>query len=1700
MAKRFPFRTAIAGLTALAVVAPVVAPANTTVLSAAVAQAQQQQELSVALEGPAVLAYKNSGEFAKGQFTATVPGANSGYVIFYLDNKEVTRGNVDANGKATATLGPQSFGKHTVTARYAINIDGTEYNPYIDGTKNVDTPFPQKIQLNDQGLDGTNGQTQDVDSYSNFGIMKGRVAAEQVANTEERSTSNPLVLKPGDEYTIRGRMTSRDKGSVIGSSNFGRIYEYGFNPPAGSTLVEGTAKKYNADGKGWDSNRDVFSVGNGDGTDKQIRKDNDGNSATNPRYYPVWGQLFNGYNFPKINEGYVGLQTDIKDRGDSPDYRYSASSAGYPYDLHASFTAPDIPGIHIPQYAVFKYRNNLHVLEPMYGAAFKIEAPELPGRKTLDPAKVTLNAPASAFVGEAVKLQVTSDSAGSVQLFDGTTKLGDPISVTAGQTSTRDYRPGSAGTKNIKAVFTPAAGVAKRGSEASKSIDVKAAQATNLTLSAPANATAGNHTLTATVKEKVAGKVEFFSGNDKLGEGQVNTADGTATWSGDFAEGTHRLRAVFTPNAAAYKGSEATHTFTVGSAAKQNTTVSIEPSKNPANAGEQVTVTVKVTDGVPGKVILSDQTGSKREYTVENGEVTAKYTPTKPGTINVAVEFIPSVDTHNPSSTNLDLRVEAAPVNLQLKADQKYETGKPGTIVANVSPSGAEGTVTFSHNGRQLGDPVPVTKGTATLYNAVFNSVDNPKVDMVFTPAPGSVWAEKKAQGDVTITQAPAQATTLSLTSDQGKKEGETVTLTATVGPKAAAGTVEFFLGTESLGTGKVDTATGQAQVKGTRPAGTYNVRAVFTPDNPLVYKGSEATHSVSIGSKDKTTPEVVLTAQPAATNAGQSVRLSATMNPLAVGGTIVFYEDGKKVGEEKLLRGSAAINYAPQSAGTKKITAEFIPDTATEPGYNRAYGDTELQVKGADTIVTVRNLTLKTRETKTLTAVVTPKGAGVQGPVSGTVAFFENGVQIGESKVTAGQALLEVNGERAGDREITAVFTPAPNTKWAGSEGKGTITVQQADAERTRTDLSVSNSSPAAGDDITLTATMKPSIETKETIQGTFDFYDGATKLNDNPVDVDTISRSATFTTSFESGSRKLRAVFTPADTSRWTTSEGEKSITVAGEGANVPTSVKITAPDKAFTNEPVQIKASASPSNLAGKVQFFYRGVQIGEKTVDADGNAVLEYAFEEAGTHQVTAKFIPSKAGAYAPSKEQKSRNITVKDRVAEESSLTLTPPRSAEINTDATITATVTPENAKGTVTFYDGDTEIGTAQVNSGTATITHRFDRLGEHPLRAKFVSADKTRATDAEATAAFPLTVINPGESFGVETSVALNAPSSIAAGKLFPVDITVAPADAKGEVELFDGDRSIGTVRVSMGRAKKPISLLAGPHTIRAVFTPEDERFSKAETSRTIVATGNGERPNLTEPYMTLDVPQNVRANDTVTVTAILERKDLAGRVEFYNGNQILGAASIKDGRAEQEVRLPEGTHELRAVFTPANNTIYSVSNATTTVTVGSPRPVSPEIYIDEAEVNDDGSQTVVFRSAVKAGTRGVLRFTLADGTVLGDAPIQADGTTRLVHTFPKAGEYNVKAVVLDESGKPAGPELTFKINDEGEVVDGQGGSSSSSSNGSSLNKTREEIDRAWKIGGIVSGVTLLIAGIVGLVNHPVTKSFLAQFGIRY
>ncbi|GAB3078689.1 Ig-like domain-containing protein [Corynebacterium aquatimens] len=1707
MAKRFPIRTAIAGLTALAVIAPVVTPANTTILSAAVAQAQQAP--TVALEGPNVLAYLNTGAFANGKFTATVPGATSGTVVFYLDNKEVERANVDNSGKAEATFGPKSFGQHTVTARYVVNIDNVDYNPYVDGTKNFDTPLPQKVQMNDAGLDGTNGQTQDLDTYSNFGITKGRVAEDEVANVQTHSTSNPLALNPGDEYTIRGRMTVAQGPST--GTNFGRYYEYGFNPPVGSTYIDGTAKKYNQDGIGWDYNRAVFSVGTEDGVDQQIKKDSDGGSTVNPRIYPVWGQTFQDGKFPKINQGYVGLQTNPKGLGDTTGYRYDAAK-GYPYDLHASFVAPDTPGVHIPQYASFKYRNNLHVLEPMYAAAFKIEKPELPPRRDLPAAVVTLDAPASAFVGETVQLKVTADAKGTVQLYDGTTKLGDPIPVEANTEVNRDYSPGSTGTKNVRAVFAPASGVAKRGSETSRTIDVKAAKATTLSLTAPQNAKAGRHTITATVAEKVAGKVEFFNGDTKLGEGNVNTTDGTATWTGEFAEGTHNLRAKFTPSAPGYTGSEATHSFAVGSTEKTDTSVEIVVSKNPATAGEQMDVTVNVTPNVPGKVILSNSKGRRVELTVDGGKVSQKYTPEAPGEITISAEFVPSVDTHNASASNMKLTVNAAPVSIKVEENQTFQTGKPGTLTATISPSRAEGTMTFFHNGRQLGDPVSVTQGRATLYNAVFNSTDNPTVEAVFTPAPGSVWAENKSEGAVTINQAPAQDTKLTLTATQGKKEGETVTLTATVSPKSATGSVKFYMGTESSGAAKVDPATGQATISGTRPAGTYSVRAEFTPDNPLVYRSSEATTTVSVGSADKSTPEVIVTANPAKTRAGQQVQLSATMNPASVSGSIVFYADGDKVGEAELLRGATKVNYTPQTAGAKAITAEFVPDASSESAYNRGYGDTTLDVEGAGVRVTMPTATIKTREKKTFYADVRPSSTidGTPADVRGTVTFSENGVQLGEPvNVINGRAAFEIIGEKVGEREIVATFTPNANTKWSPANATGKITVEAAPAERTRAGLDASPSEAPAGENVTFTASVSPyDRNSTETIQGTFDFYDGTTKLNENPVDVDVQTGTAVFTTSFAPGSRKIKAVFTADDPNRWASSEADKSITVTGED-NMATSVRITAPRDAFTNEPVTIKASASPSNLPGKISFLYRGVQIAEKTVDADGNATIEYAFPEAGTHQISAIFTPSKAGAYGPSREEKSRPITVKDREAATTELTFTPPRSAVINKDVKLSASVTPDNAQGTVVFYDGDTEIGRADTDGGTATITHSFDRLGEHPLRAVFTSVDKQRATDAEATATYPLTVINEGETFGVETAISLSAPASVEAGKLVPIDIRVAPNDAKGTVELFDGDRSLGTVRVSMGRAKKPISLLAGSHTIRAVFTPDDEQFSTAEATRTITATGNGgAQTNYNEPYMTLDVPQDVRGGDDITVTAVFERADIAGRVEFYNGNQQLGAATVENGKASQEVRLPEGTHNLRAVFTPANPNAMAGTEATVAVAVGAPRPITPQITATASAPAADGSQTVTLRSKVKAGTRGKVRFTLPDGTLIGEAPIQADGTARWTHTFPEAGKHEVIATVLDAAGNPAGPETKVTVNAGGGAGndagvgagDGDGDGAEQGSSGSSLNKTREEVNRTWKIVGIVSGVILLIAGLLGFANHPGTKAYLAQFGIRY
>ena len=113
---------------------------------------------------------------------------------------------------------------------------------------------------------------------------------------------------------------------------------------------------------------------------------------------------------------------------------------------------------------------------------------------------------------------------------------------------------------------------------------------------------------------------------------------------------------------------------------------------------------------------------------------------------------------------------------------------------------------------------------------------------------PGSGAVHAPFETATFVTFAGPEPTTLALSANPSSPSvGQDVALAATVTP-AAAGTVQFFDGTRSLGTSTVNAATGTAtRTYADVPAGSRSLRAVFTPSDAREVLGSEAALSLTV-------------------------------------------------------------------------------------------------------------------------------------------------------------------------------------------------------------------------------------------------------------------------------------------------------------------------------------------------------------------------------------------------------------------------------------------------------------------------------------------------------------------------------------------------------------------------------------------------------------------------------------------------------------------------------------------------------------------------------------------------------------------------------------------------------------------------------------------------------------------------------------
>ncbi|MFL6450656.1 MAG: Ig-like domain repeat protein [Bryobacteraceae bacterium] len=153
----------------------------------------------------------------------------------------------------------------------------------------------------------------------------------------------------------------------------------------------------------------------------------------------------------------------------------------------------------------------------------------------------------------------------------------------------------------------------------------------------------------------------------------------------------------------------------------------------------------------------------------------------------------------------------------------------------------------------------------------------------------------------------------------------------------------------------------------------------------------------------------------------------------------------------------------------------------------------------------------------------------------------------------------------------------------------------------------------------------------------------------------------------------------------------------------------------------------------------------------------------------------------------------------------------------------LTAAITPDDATGTVTFFDGNTMLRSVPFSGGTATLSDLLLTGGTHALVAYYSGGTNYAMSTSPALlqvvsrASCTMTLTSEGQPTQSDSQTVyvsmLNSPATFTA--------TLSPATAGGTVQFFDGPTSLGVQTISGGTALfTTSSLTLGNHTISAVY----------------------------------------------------------------------------------------------------------------------------------------------------------------------------------------------------------------------------------------------------------------------------------------
>jgi hypothetical protein len=446
------------------------------------------------------------------------------------------------------------------------------------------------------------------------------------------------------------------------------------------------------------------------------------------------------------------------------------------------------------------------------------------------------------------------------------------------------------------------------------------------------------------------------------------------------------------------------------------------------------------------------------------------------------------------------------------------------------------------------------------------------------------------------------------------------------------------------------------------------------------------------------------------------------------------------------------------------------------------------------------------------------------------------------------------------------------------------------------------SPSSTQYGDPVSLTATVTSGAT------GSVSFYDGSVLLGT----ADVSNGGATLTTTtLVAGSHSITGVYN-GDASYASSQSSPASVTVTkkqGVGGGAALTITVQNASREYNTADPQFATVVTGTLVNGET---YASAVVGTPV----------YSSTDTATSPSGSTFPISVSGLTSANYEITVVNGTLTIAAAPSTTTLTTSTASAQYGDPVTLTATVGPSGATGTVLFMNGSTVLGSGTVTSGVATLTFSTLPVGSYTLTAFYqgdanysastssaVALTINQKSGAGGVAALTITVGNASRSYGQgNPTFTYTVTGSLVNGDTYASAITGVPVFSTSAVPLSPA----GSYPISVGGINSQNYLITFVNGTLAV--------NKATGTNNIILTSTPDPAVPGQPV-------------TFTVTV---PPGATGTITFMDGGVVLGTATISGGVATLTTTLSSGAHSVTAAYSGDANHTGATSNVDT-LTVG-------------------------------------------------------------------------------------------------------------------------------------------------------------------